>query len=144
MKEQGAASIDYSELFDQIHTVAVVGYSDNPQRAGHYVPKYLAQRGYQIIAINPRFEGSVDGFACYPSLSDIPAGTPIDVVDVFRAPEFVAALVDEAALLRPIPRYFWMQPGAENPEAASKAIEAGMVPISNECMLARHRDLLRS
>lgn len=135
------AQIDYSELFEQIHTIAVVGYSNNPQRAGHFVPRYLAEHGYQIIAINPRFEGSVDGFPCYPSLRAIPAGIVVDVVDIFRAPEYVPALVEEAAELRPLPRYFWMQPGAENAAAAQAALEAGMTPIMNECMLARHRNL---
>lgn len=141
---QKQENLDFRGVFQQIKTIAVVGYSDKAERAGHYVPKYLAQHGYTIIAVNPNFEGSVDGFPCYPSLSAIPAGTKIDVVDVFRAPKFAEALVAEAAQLNPRPAYFWMQPGAENLSAARQAAESGMTPIMDACMLAEHRSLFGS
>jgi predicted CoA-binding protein len=138
---QKMQAIDYSKLFDEIKTIAVVGYTDNPQRAGHFVPAYLAQHGYAIIAVNPRFGGEIDGFPCYRTLSDIPAGTQIDVVNVFRTPSAVPALVPEAAAMNPMPLYFWMQPGAVSQEAAEAARKAGMVPILGDCMLAEHRSM---
>jgi uncharacterized protein len=133
------AEVDYKQLFTEIKTIAVVGYSDNPERAAHFVSQYLARQGYNIIAVNPRFKGEVDGFLCYPSLDAIPAGTRIDVVDVYRSPEAVPPVVEQAAKLDPLPKYFWMQPGAENPAAAQQALEHGMIPIMHACMMAAHR-----
>lgn len=134
-------NIDFRKLFAEIRTVAVVGYSDNPQRAGHYVPAYLARHGYEIIAINPRFGDSVDGFRCYARLEDIPAGTQIDVLDIFRAPEHVEALADAAVAMNPRPAWFWMQLGAENEAAADTCRQNGITPVLHECMLAVHRQL---
>ena len=131
--------VDYKQLFTEIKTIAVVGYSDNPERAAHYVSQYLASKGYNIIAVNPRFKDGVDGFPCYPSLDAIPAGTPIDVIDVYRSPEAVPPVVDQAAKLVPLPKYFWMQPGAENPAAAQQALDQGMIPIMHACMMAAHK-----
>lgn len=131
--------VDYKQLFSEIKTIAVVGYSDNPERAGHYVAHYLAGQGYRIIAVNPKFKGQVNGLECYPALDAIPEGTKIDVVDVYRSPEAVPAVVEQAAKLDPLPKYFWMQPGAENPAAALQAREQGMIPIMHACMMAAHK-----
>jgi predicted CoA-binding protein len=135
------APLDFRRVFDEIRTIVVVGYSDNPQRAGHYVPQYFAQRGFEVIAVNPKFSSSVDGLACFPSLSALPEDLRIDVVDVFRAPEHVPALVEEAGKLNQRPRYFWMQPGAESQKAAERCEELGIIPIMHACMLAEHRSL---
>lgn len=133
------AGVDYKQLFTEIKTIAIVGYSENPERAAHYVSHYLASRGYNIIAVNPKFKGEVDGLPCYPSLEAIPSGTKIDVVDVYRSPEAVPPIVEQAAKLDPLPKYFWMQPGAENPAAAQQASELGMIPIMHACMMAAHK-----
>jgi uncharacterized protein len=131
--------VDFKQLFAEIKTIAIVGYSDNPERAAHYVSHYLAQQGYNIIAVNPKFKGAVDGLVCYPNLEAIPVGTAIDVIDVYRSPEAVPPVVEQAAKLTPLPRYFWMQPGAENPKAAEQAAAAGMTPIMHACMMAAHK-----
>ncbi len=131
--------VNYKQLFAEIKTVAVVGYSDNPERAAHYVSHYLAGQGYNIIAVNPRFKAEINGLACYPSLEAIPEGTVIDVIDVYRSPDAVPPIVAQAAKMQPRPKYFWMQPGAENPEAAQQASAAGMVPIMHACMMAAHK-----
>lgn len=133
------AGIDFRQVIKEIKTIAVVGYSDNPERAGHYVPRYMAEHGYEIIAINPRFKDKVDGYKCYPNLAAIPKGTKVDAVDVFRSADFVPPLVDEAAALNPAPKYFWMQPGTESEEAARLARERGMTPITGACMMAAHK-----
>jgi uncharacterized protein len=133
--------MDYRKLFDEIKAIAVVGYSDNPERAGHFVPAYLAKHGYTIIAVNPRYGENVDGFPCYPNLAAIPEGTPIDVIDVFRTPSAVPAIVEETLLLDPRPQYFWMQPGAENETAEQMCIQNGITPIMGACMLAEHKKL---
>jgi uncharacterized protein len=133
--------MDYRQLFAAIRTVAVVGYSDNPERAGHFVSHYLADHGYEVIAVNPRYGSEVNGLPCYPNLAAIPAGTAIDVIDVFRTPSAVPALVDEVLQLDPLPKYFWMQPGAVSEEAAQMCRAAGIEPIMGDCMLAEHRRL---
>jgi predicted CoA-binding protein len=93
----GTGEVDFARLFKEIKTIAVVGYSDNPERAGHFVAHYLADHGYEVLAINPRFKEQVNGLACYPNLGAIPLGKQVDVIDVFRSPEFVPQLVEEAA-----------------------------------------------
>ncbi|MCH7472572.1 CoA-binding protein [bacterium] len=140
-QEAQQQGIDYQRLFEEIETVAVVGYSDKPARAGHFVSQYLAGKGYKIIAVNPKFGGEVDGLPCYASLEAIPQGTRIDVVDVFRNPAHVPAVLEEAAKMSPLPKYFWMQPGAENAEAAARATELGLIPIMDACMMAEHKAL---
>jgi predicted CoA-binding protein len=130
--------VDLKRFFQEIRTVAVVGYSDKPERAGHYVSHYLADAGYEIIALNPKFGDEVNGLRCYANLESIPPGTPVDVVDVFRAPPFVPDLARAAAQMDPKPRYFVMQPGAESEEAGQLAREAGIVPLEM-CMMAMHK-----
>jgi hypothetical protein len=132
-----AEQYDLKDFFATIKTVAVVGYSDNPERAGHYVSHYLEDKGYEVIAINPKFKDEVNGLKSYKSLEDIPAGTKIDVVDVFRSPKFVPAIVEQAAAMDPKPGYLVMQPGAESEEAAELASEKGIKPIKM-CMMAAH------
>lgn len=129
------------ELFSRIKTVAVVGYSDNVERAGHFVPAYLSQQGYNIIAVNPKFNGSVDGFPAYPDLASIPQDIQVDVVDVFRSPDAVPAIADAVGKLKLRPSVFWMQPGAVSEEAAGRARQLGLQVISWLCMLAEHRKL---
>jgi predicted CoA-binding protein len=131
--------VDFGRLFAEIKTVAVVGYSEKAERAGHFVAHYLKDHGYEVVAINPRFTPEINGLRCFAKLSDIPASTQIDVVDVFRAPEFVPQLVDEAAKMQPLPKYFWMQPGAENPAAFEQAEKRGMTAIMDACMMAAHK-----
>jgi len=129
---------DLKAFFAEIRTIAVVGYSDNPERAGHYVAHHLAESGYEVIAINPKFDGEVNGLRCFSGLDAIPAGTVIDVIDVFRAPPFVPRIVAAAAALNPRPGYVVMQPGAESEEASQLAREHGIVPL-DICMMAAHK-----
>jgi uncharacterized protein len=131
--------VDFAKLFKECRTVAVVGYSDNPARAGYFVTHYMAEHGYKMIAINPRFKDKVNGLPCYPNLAAIPPETQIDIVNIFRSPEHIPPLVEEAAKLDPRPKYFWMQPGAENESAAQLAREQGMEPVQHACLMAAHK-----
>jgi uncharacterized protein len=133
--------MDYKQLFAEIKTIAVVGYSHLPERAGHFVPAYLARHGYTIIAVNPKYGESVDGFPCYATLNAIPEGTQIDVVDVFRTPSAVPGVAEDALGLQLRPKYFWMQPGAESEPAAELCRQNGITPIMGDCMLAEHKKL---
>lgn len=128
------------KFFEEIKVVAVVGYSDKEERPGHYVPEYLAEHGYKIIAVNPKYDGSVDGHPAYASLAEIPADMQVDVVDVFRAPEHAEGIVREAAAMQNKPTYIVFQPGAENEDASELAQEHGIKPL-DICMMAAHRML---
>jgi predicted CoA-binding protein len=136
-----ASAIDYPQLFRTARTWAIVGYSDNPERAGHFVPQYLKRAGYRVLAINPKFGSEVDGVPCYPSLEAIPAEEEVDVVDIFRAPPHLPDVLADTLKMAHLPRYFWMQPGAENVRVAEQAAAAGLTPIMHSCALAVHKTL---
>jgi predicted CoA-binding protein len=126
------------QFFSTIKTIAVVGYSDKEERAGHYVAHYLADSGYEVIAINPKFGEAVNGLPCYANLGAVPQGYKINVIDVFRSPPFVPDLVRQAIQMDPKPDYIVMQPGAESEEAAELAQEHGIKPLMI-CMMAAHK-----
>ena len=130
--------VDLKRMFTETQTIAVVGYSDKPERAGHYVAHYLAEQGYTVLAINPRFGEEINGLKCYPNLDAIPAEVTVDLVDVFRSPPHVPVVVEAAAKLNPQPKYIVLQPGAENPEASELARGHGITPV-DACMMAAHR-----
>ncbi len=117
-------------------TIAVVGLSDNPGRASYQVSRYMQSQGYRILPVNPAVE-SVLGEKSYASLSDLP--TKPDVVNVFRLPQFVPAIVDEVIQLG-IP-YLWLQLDIVHAEAIAKAEAAGVKVVANRCILVEHRRL---
>ncbi|MDE1763927.1 MAG: CoA-binding protein [Thaumarchaeota archaeon] len=120
----------------KLKTVAVVGMSKNPEKAAHYVPKYLAEKGYNVIPVNPTAD-EILGKKCYPSLADIPV--KIDIVDVFRPSDQVQQVIEDAIKIKP--RVVWLQEGIHNPEAESLAKKAGIDVVFNRCMLAEHQRL---
>lgn len=122
--------------FYELKNIAVVGMSKNPEKAAHYVPKYLAEKGYNIIPVNPTAD-EILGKKCYHELSDIPEH--IDIVDVFRPSEQVMPVINEAVKLKP--KVIWLQEGIHNIEAESLAQKAGIEVIFNRCMLAEHQRL---
>jgi len=114
-------------------TIALVGLSSRPDSPSYEVAQYLQQHGYRIIPINPR-ESEVLGERAYPSLREAPPG--IDVVDVFRRPDAVPAIVEEAiAIGAPL---LWLQLGVVNEEAAARADSAGMTVVMDRCMHIEH------
>ena len=120
----------------ELKNIAVVGMSKNPEKAAHYVPKYLAEQGYNIIPVNPTTD-EILGKKCYPSLLDIPVR--VDIVDVFRPSDQVKPVVEEAIRIKP--RVIWLQEGIHDPEAESLAKKAGIDVVFNQCMLAEHQRL---
>ncbi len=115
-------------IFDY-KTVAVVGISDNPERPSHFVAKFLEEKGYSIIPVNPNLKEWA-GRKCYPDLLSIPE--KVDVVDIFRRPEAVPPIVDEAIRIKA--KVVWMQEGIVNEEAAAKARNAGLEVVMDRCM----------
>ncbi len=120
----------------KLKTVAVVGMSKNPEKAAHYVPKYLVDKGYNVIPINPTAD-EILGKKCYHGLAEVPV--QIDIVDVFRPSDQVPSVIEEAIKIKP--RVIWLQEGIHNPEAESIAKKAGIDVVFNRCMLAEHQRL---
>ena len=116
--------------------VAVVGLSPKPDRPSHRVASYLKGQGYRIIPVNT-YAKEILGETCYPHLSSIPE--PVDVVDIFRRPEAVLPIVEEAIKIGATA--VWMQEGVINGEAATQAKEAGLLVVMDRCMLKEHRKL---
>jgi predicted CoA-binding protein len=120
-----------------LKNIAVVGMSKNPEKAAHYVPKYLIDNGYNVIPVNPTATEILQR-KCYPSLLDIP-GT-VDVVDVFRPSDQVLPVIEEAIKIKP--KVIWLQEGIHNAQAEEVARNAGIpVIVFNRCMLAEHKRL---
>lgn len=121
-----------ADWLGRIRTIAVVGASPNPARPSHGVARFLARQGYRIFLVNPGQAGrEQDGLTFYGHLADIPE--PIDMVDVFRAPEHLPAVVDEALALSPRPKLIWTQLGVRDDNAAAAAEAAGVAIIMNRC-----------
>src|SRR6267154_2928058 len=123
-----------TELLRKAKTIAVVGLSSNPMRPSHGVTAYMQSQGYRIIPVNPHIESCL-GEKAYASLLDVPE--KIDVVNIFRRPEFVEEIVDQAIRLK-IPA-IWMQEDVIHEKAAEKARKAGIFVIMDRCILKEHR-----
>ncbi len=127
-----------AELLRRAKTIAVVGLSNSPLRPSHGVSAYMQLQGYKIIPVNPGISESL-GERAYPSLLDVPG--KIDVVNIFRRPEFVEAVVDQAIQLK-VPA-IWMQESVIDEAAAKKARAAGIFVVMDECILKEHRARFR-
>jgi predicted CoA-binding protein len=117
-------------------TLAVMGLSDNPFKASHSVSEYMQQQGYRILPVNPAIASAL-GETSYASLRDLPVKP--DVVNVFRLPQFIPAIVDEMIELGL--KNLWVQLGISNPEAAARAEQAGIRVVMDRCILVEHRRL---
>ena len=126
------------KIYKESKTIAVVGASDNPKRPSYDVAKYLQAQGFRIIPVNPALTELL-GEKSYPDLLAIPE--PVDVVDVFRHPDAVPEIVEQAITKQA--KVVWMQPGAENMQAAERAMEAGLEVIMGVCMMREHRALTK-
>ena len=116
--------------------VVVVGMSKNSLKAAHYVPKYLADNGYDITPVNPTTD-EILGKKCYSSISEVDG--EIDIIDIFRPSDQVLPVIQEA--IKKKPKVIWLQEGIHNSEAEELATQAGIKVIFNRCMLAEHRRL---
>ncbi len=125
---------DIARLLRESRKIAVVGLSPDPRRDSHRVAVYLRQSGYRIIPVNPRVSTVLDAPA-YASLREVP--DRVDVVDVFRRPEFVPGIVDDA-IAAGVPA-IWLQLGVVHPEAAGRAEQAGLTVVMDRCMMVEHR-----
>ena len=115
-----------------VKRIAMVGASANTARPSFFVLKYLSERGFTMLPINPGLAGgAILGLPVYARLADAPG--PIDMVDIFRNSEAAGAIVDEALALDPLPRVVWMQLGVRNDAAAARAEAKGVQVVMNRC-----------
>jgi len=119
-------------VLTSVKRIAMVGASANSARPSFFVLKYLSERGFTMLPINPGLAGgAILGLPVYARLADAPG--PIDMVDIFRSSEAAGAVVDEALALDPLPRVIWMQLGVRNDAAAARAEAKGVKVVMNRC-----------
>jgi predicted CoA-binding protein len=119
-------------ILNTVRTIAMVGISPRDNRPSFFAFKYLMERGYRMIPVNPgKSEKHILGQKVYARLTDIPE--PVDMVDIFRASEHVLPVVEEALALEPRPRVIWMQLTVRNDKAAQLAEDAGLKVVMNRC-----------
>jgi predicted CoA-binding protein len=129
------------EIIKDAKTIAVVGCSPKSYRDSNAVARYLMEQGYAVVPINPKHD-MILGVRCYPDLSSArEAEGPIDIVDIFRASEFVAPHVQEVIEIGA--KLVWMQLGVINEEAALEARSAGITVVMDQCLRTLHKELRR-
>ena len=126
-------SLTIQRVLHSASTIAVVGLSGNQLRASNFVGYYLKRHGYRVIPVNPR-EPEILGETCYPSLRDIPE--PVDIVNVFRAPDALPEIAREAVAIHA--GALWCQFGVINAEGAQIADDAGVTVIMDRCLKVEH------
>ena len=119
-------------ILNTVKSIAMVGISPKDNRPSYFAFKYLLERGYRMIPVNPGQAGKdILGQKVYAKLTDI--AEPVDMVDIFRASQFAPGVVDEALQMKPRPQVIWMQLTVRNDEAAAKAEAAGIKVVMDRC-----------
>ncbi|MCG3178822.1 MAG: putative protein YccU [Phycisphaerae bacterium] len=124
-------------LLRSARRIAVVGASARPQRDSYHIVEFLKEQGYTVLPVNPNYR-EVAGLTCFASLDDV--GGPVDIVDVFRRPDAVDEVVDQA--IRNKAGALWLQEGVINNPAARRACQAGLRVVQNRCIYKEHVALL--
>jgi len=119
-------------ILNTVKTIAMVGISPKDNRPSYFAFKYLLERGYRMIPVNPGQAGhDILGQKVYAKLADIPE--PVDMIDIFRGSQYAVGIVQEALALKPLPQVIWMQLSIRNDEAAKLAEDAGIKVVMNRC-----------
>jgi uncharacterized protein len=130
-----------TRVLRESRTVAVLGAKARPFEPAHYVPAYLASVGYRVLPVNPTLTGTtILGAPVLPTLADLP--DPVDVIDVFRRPEYLPGHANEILALPWRPAVVWFQLGIRNDVAAERLARAGIRVVQDRCMMPEHRRLL--
>ena len=136
--EYNPPSEEIKAILEQYKTVAILGLSPKPERDSYKVAKYLKENRYRIVPVNPG-QKEILGEKCYPNLKAIPF--PIDVVDIFRKPEAIPPVVDDA--IEVAAKVVWMQLGLAHNQAADKARKAGLGVVMNKCIKTEHMNMFK-
>ena len=139
MTDDKNASETIARLLRSTKTIAVVGIKDHPSEDAFRVPEYMQQAGYRILPVNPKHT-SVLNEPCRANLREV--DQDIDIVNLFRASEHIAAHVDEILTLDPAPKAVWMQLGIHHGPSAQRLRQAGIDVIQDRCIMVDHRRLL--
>ena len=132
-----------SRILREAESVAVLGAKAQPSAPAYYVPAYLAGQGYEILPVNPRLEGTIVLDApVVATLADLE--DPVDVIDVFRRPEYLPGHAAEILALSWKPAVVWFQLGIRNDDAAEQLARAGIRVVQDRCMMPEHRRLIAS
>lgn len=125
----------YPEIF-RLKKVTVIGISANPDRPSHWIARYLDEHGFEVTGVNPGAP-KIEGLNVVASIHEVP--DPLEIVDVFRSPDAIPALIEELIARRPA--IVWLQPGAQNAEAEAMGRAGGLNIISGPCIYEEHRKL---
>ncbi|MGE3973759.1 MAG: CoA-binding protein [Bdellovibrionales bacterium] len=129
---------EIKKVLTQYKNIAVVGLSPQADRPSYDVTEYMIHAGYNICGVRPGGIKSILNRPCFESLADVTE--PFEIVNVFRASDAIPGVVDE--VLKTKAKVLWLQLGITHPEAEEKARKAGLIVISNKCILVEHRRLL--
>ena len=129
MTEDGLSNQRIRNILESTETIAMVGLSGNWSRPSYFAAKYLMEKGYTVIPVNPNYK-EILGKKSFPSLQEI--DRPVDVVNLFQRSEKVSDFLEDAMALKA--SAFWMQLGIVNKQAGEKAVDLGMVPVMDRCM----------
>jgi len=135
MEKDDHSDDEIKQIFS-LKNVAVIGMSKHPEKAAHFVPKYLSEQGFNILPVNPT-SSEILNKKCYSSVTEVDES--IDIVDVFRPSDQVLPVVKEAITMKP--KVIWLQEGIHNQEAEELARKEGIKVVFNRCMLAEHQRL---
>lgn len=127
---------DLRKLYEETSTIAVVGCSDDEEKSGNYVPRYLQAHGFRIVPVNPR-HSELLGERCYPSLKEV--DVPVDTVDVFRPARETPDIARDGVAIGA--RYLWLQEGIVSEEAEQIATDGGLGVVMDRCMGIVHGEL---
>ncbi|OIO70227.1 MAG: CoA-binding protein [Zetaproteobacteria bacterium CG12_big_fil_rev_8_21_14_0_65_55_1124] len=128
-----------TELLQSAKTIAVVGCSPKPERTSHQIAAFLLEKGYHVIPVHPQAK-EILGQKAYASLADIPV--PVDIVDVFRKPEFTPPIAEEAVAISA--KALWLQQGIVNEDAYRIATTGGLTCVMDLCIAVMHRLIIRN
>jgi uncharacterized protein len=131
---------DVREVLETAKTIAVVGASATMEKPAYYVPEYMEQSGYRVIAVNASLVGqSLFGEPVRATLKELQ--TPVDIVDMFRRAEHLEGHLEDILAMNPPPKLVWLQLGIRNPEFAQKLLKAGIEVVQDRCLMADHHNL---
>ncbi|MBB4120521.1 CoA-binding protein [Martelella radicis] len=143
MTQPGDKDAQIRDILQSVKRIALVGASPKTERPSNRVLGFLLSKGYDVFPVNPGLAGKqIHGRTVYESLAAIPG--EIDMVDIFRASEFVGGVVDEALALEPLPRVIWMQLGIVDEDAASRAEARGLDVVMDRCPAIEYPRLMET
>ncbi|MEZ5722369.1 MAG: CoA-binding protein [Paracoccaceae bacterium] len=133
----------FRQILDSTKVIALVGFSNKPDRPSYKVARYLAEQGYRVIPVNPGLAGQdFMGETIVAALADIPPDIEVDMLDVFRRSEFVMPVVEEALAALPDLKTIWLQIGVTNDDAEARAAATGLAFVQDHCPKIEHARLM--